>query len=262
MRNKRGISIVEVIVIIFVILFLIAILYPAITKDGAQPKYVICLSNLKQWGLVFLMYCDDNDRKFIEIKNYSNQDKWITELEPYNRYMDEILTCPLAKRSSTNSGEYGGPDSPYIVSIDNKDSQKISIQGSYGINSWVYNPTPDSNIISTYPAENFWGNLNNPNPTKVPVIADAMWYGSFPESNGIAGQPPEENGQWSGTENGMKNFCIDRHKGKIHIVFMDGHVDRVELKDLWKLKWHKNFDTEGPWTKPDAAWPEWMKTLK
>ena len=42
---------------------------------------------------------------------------------------------------------------------------------------------------------------------------------------------------------------------------MDWHVEKVRLKRLWKLKWHKNYDTHGSWTLPDAPWPDWMKKL-
>ena len=262
MRNKGGISIAEVIVIIFVLLFLFGVFYPYITRDHEQSKHVICLSHLKQWGLAYVMFCDDNNQKFIDISDYSNQSKWLTELKPYNRFMDETLKCPYARTSRFNGEEYGGPNNSYKVTLDKNDSNNISIESSYGINSWVYNPELDSNIIAIYPAEIFWKNNAYKNASKLPVIADSIWAGSFPEPDGIAGKPPIENGEWSETELGMKNFCIDRHKHAINISFMDGSVSKVGLKDLWKLKWHKNFDTEGPWTKPDAAWPEWMKTLK
>jgi len=43
-------------------------------------------------------------------------------------------------------------------------------------------------------------------------------------------------------------------------------VRRVGLKELWTLKWHKAFDTTGPWTKAGGAvtddWPQWMQALK
>ena len=38
--------------------------------------------------------------------------------------------------------------------------------------------------------------------------------------NGKAGQPPANNGQWDGIDAEMQNFCIDRHEGKINMVFI------------------------------------------
>ena len=38
------------------------------------------------------------------------------------------------------------------------------------------------------------------------------------------------------------------------------------MKRLWTLKWHRQFDTSGPWTKPGGVqtedWPQWMAGLK
>jgi hypothetical protein len=40
----------------------------------------------------------------------------------------------------------------------------------------------------------------------------------------------------------------------------------VGLKELWKLKWHRNFKVNGPWTLAGGVsstdWPEWMDELK
>ena len=49
---------------------------------------------------------------------------------------------------------------------------------------------------------------------------------------------------------------------------MDDSVRKLGLKELWKLKWHRNFDTEGHWTLagngnvPPNDWPEWMQSFK
>ena len=66
--------------------------------------------------------------------------------------------------------------------------------------------------------------------------------------------------------NGMKLFTINRQNGYINSVFMDWSVRKVAIKELWKLKWHKNFNTNGLWTKAGGVqtknWPEWMRDLK
>ena len=46
----------------------------------------------------------------------------------------------------------------------------------------------------------------------------------------------------------------------------DYSVRKVGLKELWKLKWHRQFDTNGPWTVAGGVrkgdWPDWMKNFK
>ena len=44
------------------------------------------------------------------------------------------------------------------------------------------------------------------------------------------------------------------------------HISVDSDYELWTLKWHRNFDTTGPWTKAGgvqpADWPEWMRRFK
>jgi len=40
----------------------------------------------------------------------------------------------------------------------------------------------------------------------------------------------------------------------------------VGLKEIWTLKWNKEFDTRGSWTKAGGVnpedWPPWMRRFK
>jgi len=51
------------------------------------------------------------------------------------------------------------------------------------------------------------------------------------------------------------------------MVFVDFNVRKVGLKELWTLKWHRQFDNKTTaWTKgggvtPDD-WPDWMRKFK
>jgi prepilin-type processing-associated H-X9-DG protein len=67
-------------------------------------------------------------------------------------------------------------------------------------------------------------------------------------------------------EDGMKPFCVNRHDGATNGLFADYSVRRIGLKELWTLKWHREYDTCGPWTKcggvEPADWPQWMRSFK
>ncbi|MHC4541713.1 MAG: hypothetical protein ACYS74_18355, partial [Planctomycetota bacterium] len=82
-------------------------------------------------------------------------------------------------------------------------------------------------------------------------------------------QPPEYDGNVvvAYNQNEMKRFCLNRHQnGTINGVFVDWSVRAIGLKELWKLKWHREFDTNGPWTiagrVQPSDWPEWMRKFK
>lgn len=60
--------------------------------------------------------------------------------------------------------------------------------------------------------------------------------------------------------------CINRHDGGINAVFLDWSVRKVGLKELWTLKWNRQYNTSGRWTKAGGVqpedWPQWMRGFK
>ncbi len=56
----------------------------------------------------------------------------------------------------------------------------------------------------------------------------------------------------------MRLFCIDRHEGTINGVFLDLSARKIGLKELWTLKWYKEFDTSGY----KGVRPQWMRKYK
>ena len=65
MRRQRGFTLSELLVVIAIIALLVAILMPALQKVRKQSKSVVCLSNLRQWGLVLNFYADDHNGYFM-----------------------------------------------------------------------------------------------------------------------------------------------------------------------------------------------------
>ena len=70
----------------------------------------------------------------------------------------------------------------------------------------------------------------------------------FSEGTGPVVMPMESNQpakdlEYGGqTGQGLSRLCIDRyHSGANNVAYMDGSVDAVKLAELWKLKWHKQW---------------------
>jgi hypothetical protein len=40
----------------------------------------------------------------------------------------------------------------------------------------------------------------------------------------------------------ISRILPDRHKMAINLSFTDGHAERVQLADPWKLRWNKKFE--------------------
>jgi prepilin-type processing-associated H-X9-DG protein len=95
------------------------------------------------------------------------------------------------------------------------------------------------------------------------VFLDCSWPETLPDD---VEYPPEYEGEYGPWSWWMPDICINRHDRGINVLFMDGSVRKVGLKELWTLKWHREFDTVNPWTRAGGIqptdWPEWMRKFK
>jgi prepilin-type N-terminal cleavage/methylation domain-containing protein len=274
-KKQRGFTLIELLVVIAIIALLMAILMPALQRVRKQAKDTICRSYLKEWGLIFAMYTQENDGYFNEGFGYADHHPgqpnayglWMNALRPYYHDDESMLVCPMATKLMSIHGwgpfaswERPGFASPYPPGT-------IDIVSSYNINSWTNYMIRDR---GHRPVENFWKNVNSvKGPNRVPVFLDGTWNDAWPWSTD---PPPETDGAWgglgsTGTTNEMDHFCINRHlHGTINGLFADWSVRPVGLKELWTLKWHRTFNTGGPWTMAGGCqpsdWPNWMRNFR
>ncbi len=64
-KNARGFTLIELLVVVAIIAVLMAILMPALKMAREQGKRVLCLSNLRQLSLAFILYAEEKDERLV-----------------------------------------------------------------------------------------------------------------------------------------------------------------------------------------------------
>ena len=244
MSKQKGFTLIELLVVIAIIALLMAILMPSLQRVKKQTKAVVCQSNLKQWGLVWSMYTDENDGKFPDYLGFG----WMQQLVEYYSNSEALLYCPMTTRTMSE-----GAPVRYAIIVDGQGNRC----GSYALNEWVYDSADTS---GNRRLEDYWRHISHKGLNNVPVMGDGAWRADGQPFQ--SDEPPTYEGEpRSGVGTGgneMRIFCINRHDGFVNVLFMDWTVRRVGLKELWRLKWHRGFNTIAA----PPVWPEWMKNFK
>jgi prepilin-type N-terminal cleavage/methylation domain-containing protein/prepilin-type processing-associated H-X9-DG protein len=258
-----GFTLIELLVVISIIALLLSILMPSLSRAREQVKSVVCQSNLKQWSMTFDMFVGDNNGKFMQGWNGMSltqaDDQWFNALKPYYKEV-ALRLCPRALKptSEVYSGQGTSsatwPASEYEAWGAFSDPPGWAVYagdyGSYGINAWVCNPQKGTTI---YPAmENVrWRTNDVQKPYEVPLLFDSLWMEAWPEDTDPAPRYPAD--AWLSEWAGMGRLCIVRHPGGINMLFLDNHIEKTSLRDLWWYKWHREYVLDRP-----PVFPSWM----
>lgn len=282
MANANGFTLIELLVVVSVVAVLMAILLPVLSRVRKQARAVACQSNLRQWGTFMAMSVNNNGGSF-RSADWGGQSggygptayvrpSWGLWDLSGREAGEGIVCCPMARKyvlSETsglcNGGTFvawnGGIDTPwtpYGCGV---------VYGSYGFSThvgWAWTPN-----VEEAAERRIWRTADVRGQDRIPVLLDSgsMWCTSYWDSFGAS--PPECDAiptlcvRASVLGNPV---CINRHSGGVNSLFMDWSVRKVGLKELWTLKWHRTYDTAGPWTKASGVkpedWPAWMRGFK
>lgn len=314
MRARKGFTLVELLTVISIICLLMAILVPILGRARRKAQAGVCLSNLRQWGLVYKMYTDECDGRLPQ--DYG-EFAWYYPIRSYYSKEADILLCPTAKKAADPHGTgsappFGGTFLAWGCFGPPDERPPWDTCGSYGLNQWAYisgkskasekkenndgdekisrglgfvldrrvriprriGPAQEIEMAGGFASMNedpnetkpnrYWTTAYARNSNNIPLVFDSGWlYARFLED----APPPIKD-----ADSGIRFFgyanapCIDRHSGGTNMVFMDFSVRKVGLKELWTLKWHRQYNTAGRWTMTGGVrpedWPKWLRKYR
>jgi prepilin-type N-terminal cleavage/methylation domain-containing protein len=251
--DRQGFTLIELLVVIAIIALLMAVLMPALQRVRKQARTVTCMSNVKQWSVCWHLYLDEYDGKFPSGAGASGD--WPEKLQPYYKDRGALTLCPAATKPYSEGGRV--PFGAWRWKTEgggwtNFEGKTGADYGSYGMDEW----------LGDRPAENFWRHREQKKANNIPLFMDCVVWDVYADHTQA---PPPVDGIVQ-TNQEIQLVCINRHDGIINVVFLDMNVRKVGLKELWTLDWHRNFNTQGPWTKAGNVrpedWPQWMRRLK
>jgi prepilin-type N-terminal cleavage/methylation domain-containing protein len=271
MCKRRAFTLIELLVVIAIIALLMSILMPALERVRRQARGAGCKSNLHQWGLIFAMYTQDNNGYFysglLTGAPGGSGEWWRESMWPLSKN-EKMWLCPTARKYRSISPD-GAGRRPAATPFDAWRASEAGggDEGSYAPNGWMCNPPPDrTDIWGRGPMDNYWRTHLVRGAHDIPVFTESWWVDGWPRP---ADNPPEfgDRTPLLGPNNHeMQRLCVNRHGGAQHCLFADWSTRKVALKQLWQFRWHRQYDTAGPWTKIGGVqptdWPQWMRGLK
>lgn len=210
-RGMRGFTLIELLVVIAIIAILASILLPALKLARERGRRIVCMTNMKQLGVHFVMFADDN--------------KWWDD----SRFPPGRMGLWWPDNSgSWYSGRYWyWPGSHFTFWLYGNDQPSWTEDG---LSQWNC-PSDTRGDYYDYLANRYilWNQWSGDTPRRLPDVKE-------PSTTAILWDQPRI--YWSlitksqfDQSNGKPNAFSQRHAGGSNVLFVDGHVSWMHYDD-------------------------------
>jgi hypothetical protein len=255
---RRGFTVWELLCIIIVILLLIGLLMPALSKVRKQSKEIVCRAILKQYCVAGLMYLGNNNNNFP-----TGENEWLyakesfTAEHPLGCRWHDMAMAPNGKIMSDNPQykgkmwDYLNHDSYYIcpefrniagskgcTNPDHRNSISINPQYSYVINGYL-GTAKEGGILKAsevrnpqkvvfFAEENSWTIGNDDIKLRSRILKRPLSTKALDDTM-LTISPTEQALDCFATYHNPPSGDINR--GCSNAAFTDGHIDTITFKD-------------------------------
>jgi prepilin-type N-terminal cleavage/methylation domain-containing protein/prepilin-type processing-associated H-X9-DG protein len=226
---KRGFTLIELLVVIAIIAILASMLLPTLSRSKAKALGIKCCSNLRQMGLAFLFYAEDNNQSLPDLytKWWTGSDVapgglWWWQTLSASHYVvaqsisNNVWRCP-AVRDKDISVVFGAHWEGYGP------VESTVIRYAYDMSPAA--PLHSRKLFQIKRSTQVWmmGDTGVPyNPNNVPFSGYSTEIVTFP--------PDPNTHNWKNYVPQKQPAC--RHNLRANIVFVDGHYEAWNHRDL------------------------------
>ena len=117
MRKNKGFTLIELLVVIAIIALLMAILVPVLRSAREQGHRVVCLSNLRQLTLAWIVYATEHNDQIVLGSAFTEKGGWGNDYTDYAGWVGRAFLLPESRDALIENPKKGALW-PYLKDVD------------------------------------------------------------------------------------------------------------------------------------------------